>query len=303
MKYFSSSGQIACIVLFASLFNFCQQPQKREISDQTSLESANISEADLIIKHIINARKNKFQINPLTQQFGTFTIEEGYFLQEKLTQSLITELGPVVGYKMAFATESALKKFKLKEPIYGPLFKKQEIKNRGEVFLDDFMQFHIENEIAFVMNENIEEPILSIDTLKHKIKSVHLAFDMADGRFDRSSGREPIPDFIAAGGGAHRFLLGNPLRNPGISTDNIQLIITHNNKVVYKGDSNEAYGDPLRALFWIINDLIEKGKPVKKDMVFLTGKVDAPYVPEGKFAKGLYRGTAEGFPDIECTMK
>ncbi len=278
----------------------------KQESSKSSLDDKKISieaRTQLLADTLYAARKAQKQIHPFTNRLEIKTIEEGYLIQAELTKRLTGDLGKITGYKIAFATNNAMEKFNLNEPVYGPLFEKQQIKNGGVVNLSDFMQFHIENELAFRINSDIKKQIAHFDALKQYIKSVHLAFDMADGRFDRSSGREPIPDFIAAGGGAHRFLLGNPLRNTGISTDNIQLIMTHNNKVVYKGNSNEAYGDPLRALFWIINDLIEKGKAVKKDMVFLTGKVDAPYVPEGEFAKGLYRGTSEGFPDIECTIK
>ncbi len=141
------------------LFGCCHRQQENVQQRGETERQLDSIKVDSITNILLAARKNQIQLSPISKQLDSLALREGYRLQDNLSQKLIPLLGPVVGYKMAFATESALKKYKLKEPVYGPLFKKQEIKNHGEVYLDDFMQFHIENEIAFVMNENIEEPI------------------------------------------------------------------------------------------------------------------------------------------------
>ncbi len=264
--------------------------------------SAVMEKSNEMVQELIQARENQQLLEPYGNIYGNYSLGEAYHIQWELSKRLKADLGDIVGYKLAFATDEAMENSNLNEPVYGPLFEKQQIENKGNVDLSEFMQFHIENELAFVLAEDIHSPVSSIEELKDKVSSLHLSFDMADARFDRSAGREGVNDFIASGGGAHRYILGEPAEGIDYNLVNKILLLQHNDNVVYKGSSDNVYGNPWKALLWVVNDLIENQRPVKKNMVFLSGKVDSPYTPEKQRAPGMYIGSAEGFPDVSCQV-
>jgi 2-keto-4-pentenoate hydratase len=275
----------------------------RQTPDGNVATSDIMNESDEIVDKLLSARQKQKHLAPFNVTYGDYSLGDAYIILQKLSDRLNQNLGNIVGYKMAFATESALEKFNLNEPVYGPFFEQQEIKNKGTVNLDEFMQFHIENEITFVLSQDVTEKVQSIDELKGYIKSIHLGFDMADGRFNRANSREGINDFVASGGGAHRFLIGDAI--DGIDHDLVDkmLRIQHDGTLIYEGNSNNAFNNPWNALLWIVNELIEHGQDVKKEMLFMTGKVDSPYTPDKENAPGKYTGTCGEFPPIQCTVK
>ena len=275
---------------------------ERKVPPGHVYQSAVIKNADKLVNNFLEARQQMVQLQPLNTIYGDYPMNDAYAIQKKLSEKLSDELGEIVGYKMAFATESALEKYNLNEPVYGPIFSSQQIENGAELPIIDFMQFHIENEIAFVLAKDIRQPLNSIEEIKPFIRSIHLSFDMADGRFDRSNGREGINDFVASGGGAHRFMLSPAAEGIDFDLKDLILSIELSAETIYQGNSNEAFGNPWQALLWIVNDLLENGEQVKAGMIFLTGKVDAPYMPEVNEAIGTYVGKCKDFPDITCTV-
>ncbi len=293
---------IFLIALLSVLFIQCGTNDAPQQSENKHVKKSVIDRSDEIVSLMFEARAKKKQITPLTNTFGEYTLEEAYTLQNLLEERLRPKLGDIAGYKMAYASKSAIEKNNLSGPVYGPFFENQKIENGGEVNLNDYMKFHIENEIAFVMKSPVNSPVKSVEELKLYVKSIHLSLDISNGRFDRSNGRETVNDFVASGGGAHRYVLGKPVDGIDHPLENLMLYIEQNNDTIYKGNTNEVYGNPWNALLWIVNDLIKHGKPVKENMFFLTGKVDSPYAPEGNKAIGEYIGSCVGFPEVKCIV-
>ena len=66
---------------------------------------------DKMVKEMVAARDNQRQIPHLTKTYGSFSIDEAYKIQAALAKKVSNSLGPVVGYKVAYASKAAQQQF------------------------------------------------------------------------------------------------------------------------------------------------------------------------------------------------
>ena len=68
-------------------------------------------DTNAMIKDMIAARRKQIQIPFLTKDHGTFSMDKAYQIQNSMAIRTTRMLGPVCGYKVAYASESAQKGF------------------------------------------------------------------------------------------------------------------------------------------------------------------------------------------------
>ncbi|MCP4606198.1 MAG: hypothetical protein GY847_37755 [Proteobacteria bacterium] len=257
----------------------------------------NISpEAQAIVAETIYAVTHVQPMTPPSQKHGELGIDQAYLIQDMYA----TERGDLVGYKIAFASEASQKAWGLTHPVYGPLFESQRVENEGTIQANVFTHFRIETEIAFVLGSEIDKPLENIAQLKSQVKSLHLAFDVPDKRFNS---KPTAADVIATGAGAHRFILG-PSHDPKeVDIDNLTLKAIKDDQTIYQGPSNAVMGGQWECLFWAINHLLARGKTLKAGTLFLTGAVDKAYGATVEDAAGTYLGDGGALGKIRVTVK
>lgn len=86
----------------------------------------------------MEARRALAQIPPLTKRFGAFSLDQAYDIQKVLTRTLQHDLGPVIGYKMAYASKSSQKQFGIAAPASAPLFLLQQLPSGTDIRKETF---------------------------------------------------------------------------------------------------------------------------------------------------------------------
>ncbi len=254
------------------------------------------SRARAIVDENISSVESARAMAPPSRKHGELTLDEAYRIQDLYAD----ERGDLVGYKIAFAGAATQKAFGLDEPVYGPLFERQRLREGDVVPASIFVSFGIETELAFVLQRNVDRPVKDVAELKSYVKSVHLAFDIPDNRF---SGKPTAADIVATGAGAHRFLIG-PAHDPAnIGVNGLSLKATKNDEVVYEGPSDAVVGGQWECLLWAVNHLVARGKTLFAKTLFLTGAVDKPYTAVGKAAVGRYAGEGGELGTIRVTIE
>ncbi len=225
-----------------------------------------------------------------------------YRIQKVLNEHLAKRLGPRSGFKVGYASKASQEHNGMSEPAYGALFARQEVADGGEVRADDFLHFHIETEIAFVLKSAITEPVRTRKQVAAHVASVHPSLDIPDNRFAGAQGTPAPVDLIASGVGAHRYVLG-PGTAPGdIELDELVLTLSLNGDEKYRGPAKSLMGSPWTVLIWLANKRLEQGLPLQAGEVVLTGAVDGAHAAQGAAAAGTYVGDCGALGEARCVV-
>ena len=185
-----------------------------------------------MVDDLLRARKTLQPIAPLTTTYGDFPPEEAYAVQAAVTARLARGTDRAAGYKIAGASPAARQAWGLTEPIYGALLASMETPEGGSAQPGTFCALAVEAEIAFVVARDVDRPLASVAELKPYVRSVHVALDLADNRFQ---GEPKAADRIADAAGAGRYVLGKPLDPRRVDVDRLVATLKHQGKVVYRG--------------------------------------------------------------------
>ena len=266
--------------------------QRTDNSDQVFIQK--------ITNQILSARSTHTLIQPVSKTYENISLDQAYAVQLKLSDELSKSHGPIAGYKLGYSDSSSLKKNNISVPAYGPIFKKQILKSGDTVPADDYRNFSIEHEIVFTIAKKIDHQLSSIDELVPFVKSVHIGFDMSESIFDSPT---TIVDFVANGADSKYFVLGEGLDPVKTDIADITLSIIYSDSTIYEGTSKNALGNPWFALREVVNNLVERGYPLKAGDIIFSGKVAPAYKMQSDKAKGVYEGVASSFPDIHVMVK
>ncbi len=225
---------------------------------------------DKILKDVWASRENLTPLPIFSKTYGPLSLEEAYNIQEKFVKEAISKGEEVIGYKVAFSSQPAMKKFGAKEPAYGVLFKSMLLKNGAEVDHSKYYRLFIENEVAIIIGKDVKGPLSSVDELKKYVKGAAPAIEFPDLRFKELKGIT-VPDVVADNAGAAIFLVGEMIPIENINVDSLEVVFSKDGEVINKAPSTQAYGGPLKSVLWLINSLAERGKGLKAGYIVMTG--------------------------------
>ncbi|UCF42969.1 MAG: fumarylacetoacetate hydrolase family protein [Planctomycetota bacterium] len=248
------------------------------------------AKVDGMVKEMLAARKGQRQIEYLTKTYGEFGIDEAYKIQLALAKEVSKELGPVVGYKVAYASKAAQEQFGVDEPASGPFFLLQRVSSGSSLPASAFMEVTLETEIAFTIGKRIDKPVKDVGEIKDYVKWVHTAFDIGDYRFVKGETKPTPADMIASGVGAHFFVLGPGVRPEKVDVDAVDLVLARNGKVIAKSPATNVMGSPWKSLVWCANHIVKLGGTLEPGMVVVSGTAAPAYKVKGEKIKGRYKG-------------
>ncbi len=255
-----------------------------------------------MVAHLVSVRITRQPIPPLTHMYCPFSVDEAYRVQDGLTRMIVEAGDEVVGYKIAFAGRASRAAWGVDEPVYGRLFKSQAVSDAGTIDPASCITFHIEVEVAFVMDKPIDRPVRDVERLKPLVRSVHAGFDIPTRRFDFSIARPKAADVIADGAAASRFVLGPAMDPAKVDVDRLTLAVRHDGREVYRGESANVMGSPWRSLLWLANSLLGRGHALRAGDVVLAGAAAGAYSPARPQAAGTYVGDCGALGRVSCKV-
>jgi 2-keto-4-pentenoate hydratase len=242
-----------------------------------------------IVEQIIKTQnENAHMIPPSVQGLRVESMDAAYEIQELYNAAKSKSHGKVSGYKVAYASKESQEANGISEPVYGVLFEGQKVVDKGAINVDDFSGFHIEAEIAFIIDKDVPKTVSVAEELKSYIRSVQIGYDIPDNIFDASKGKPTPADIVIFGAGAHSYAIGSAHKPDTISFSGNSIEIFLGDKKVYEGNENNTMGSPLNSLFWLHEKLQSQGKSLQADDVVLCGALSGPYKADGDNARGVY---------------
>lgn len=194
------------------------------------------------------------------------TMANAYKIQKLLVDNSDKK---IYGFKAALTSAGAQKKFGLNSPLTGVLFADANLNKGAKIKASDFSDLKIETEIAFVANQEISSKIDEKD-IKAYIKAVAPAIELPSLIFDDMKNMQGF-DLVAANSGSNKFIIGQEMPLGDFDINSVQVEMFLNQESIYNASATEVMQDQLKALTWIINELVEQGWVIQKDSVFLTG--------------------------------
>lgn len=264
---------LALLVAFASVASAADSPTTRAAKD------------------LYRYRRDGAPIRATPAGVSPWDLEAAYRVQQKLARLELPRLGPVVGYKVAYASVAAQKQFGMSEPASGPFFAVQRIEHEGAARAADFSDLLMETEVAFVLSAPLGgRQDTTLMELRSAVRSVHPAFDL--GNFPYAEGVKPSPpDIVAAGVGAHRFVLGPGVAPDRVDLKSLQLKLTRNGQKLRSSPASEVMGDPWESLRWFVNAHTRRGGTLQPGAIVLTGTAAPAYrTTEPAAMRGEYVG-------------
>lgn len=240
---------------------------------------------------------------PVPTRIGHFTILEARAIQDALTCALTERLGPVAGYKVAFASEAVQRRFGMREPAWAPLFEAQRLADGEQVAAAEWLDGRVfaEAELAFSIGRRIARPLDSIGELRPAVRSLHAGLDLPERRYAWEEGG--AADAVADGLGAHRFALGPGVPPAGVATASLELSLERDTAALARGPASAVLGDPWNALLWLANDLARRGAALEPGQVVLSGAAAPPYGSAGAQAAGDWVGRAGALPPVHLRVR
>src|SRR6186713_2546365 len=167
--------------------------------------------ADIIqqlARQLYEARKNRVQLRHFSKQYPQMTIEDGYSIQREWVKLELADGHVIKGRKIGLTSRAMQQASQINEPDYAPLMDDMFFETGSEIPVERFIAPRVEVELAFVLDEPLKGPGVTLPQVLNATAYVIPALEIIDARieqFDRETKAarrvfDTIADFAANAG-------------------------------------------------------------------------------------------------------
>ncbi|API61074.1 2-keto-4-pentenoate hydratase [Tardibacter chloracetimidivorans] len=209
-------------------------------------------------------------VPPLRDGLEPHDVEAAYAIQEVNTRFWETSGRRIVGRKVGLTAKAVQEQLGVDQPDFGVLFDDMELPDGGALPAGKLLQPKAEAEIALIIGANLPDRAVSREELAAAVESVVAAIEIVDSRI--ADWKITFADTVADNGSSAMFVLGKD-RKPlaGLDLWTCGMALEVNGAVVSLGAGVACLGHPMNAATWLANTLAERGEPLRKGDVVLTG--------------------------------
>ena len=219
---------------------------------------------------IRSAFETKTPCAPIRHAFENKDVEAAYEIQHINTELKLNSGFKIIGKKIGLTSFAVQNQLGVSEPDYGMLFDDMNFENKASIPSSLLMQAKAETELAFVLKENLSNTSHSIEEIKNAIDYALVAIEIVGSRIENWD--ITIMDTVADNASASHFVIGNKRINlDDIDLENCQMKMFKNDELVSEGNGSACMGNPLVAVQWLAEKMVELGQPLKKGEVILSG--------------------------------
>jgi len=229
-----------------------------------------------IVDSLMYFRQQHQQTDILSRHLPALEKDEAYNIQNMLLERELNSGASLVGYKMGGTVTQDSANFK---PLYGFILDKNLIAIDSTIAVANFPggSVMVEGEVGFILGKDFPEGVATLEELKEGIDQVigGVEFAQALARAPESDPDALTTYHILASGmgqaGTTKGIKGVSATEFDFGNEVVKCYI--NGELAAEGKSSNIYGTPLNALFWLVNNLSQKGAYLKKGNVVITGSM------------------------------
>ncbi|GGE05522.1 2-keto-4-pentenoate hydratase [Psychroflexus salis] len=232
------------------------------------MSNTNIEQIADILYH---AKTNNIPCLPIRNLLETASIEKAYQVQAINIEKEISQGNHITGKKIGLTSKAVQKQLGVNEPDFGTLVNSMEVSpDENKLAFSHLMQPKAEAEWAFVLKKSITKEIKSIEELQNYIDYAVIAIEIVGSRIQNWDIQ--IVDTVADNASASHYVLSKeeiPLSH--INFTDCQMQLFQNNKLTSEGTGKACMGNPLLAVQWLANKMVEMKTPLQKGELVLSG--------------------------------
>lgn len=223
-----------------------------------------------IAKSIVEAEDRAKPISKISESYPEFTIEDAYKIQEEVF-NIKTQRGErIIGKKIGLTSEGIRKQIGVFEPDFSFITDKNYLHPYENLILSDMINPKLEPELAFLINKDLKEKVITNWDVMSAIEGVLPAFEVVDTRYRNYD--FTIVDTISDSASYGRIIVGNKMTNiQNLEMEEIALSVFKDGKLIKSASSSEVMGNPINAVTWLANKMVQLGNFIKKGDIILSG--------------------------------
>jgi 2-oxo-3-hexenedioate decarboxylase len=242
------------------------------MSIQTN-EASTLSAADLArwADELEGAARERREIEPITARAPSFTVADGYAVQEELIRRRVQAGDRVIGVKLGLTSKAKQQQMNVDEPCYGVLLASGSQPIEEPVAVADLIHPRVEPEIVFHLRDRLAGPgVTAVDVLG-ATEAVGGGFEVIDSRY--AAFKFTLADVVADNTSAARFVLGprwvSPQDIPNLAL--VGCVLEADGQPVTTAAGAAVLGHPAAAVALLANWLGSRGRAIEPGAIVLSG--------------------------------
>ncbi|WP_085993281.1 2-keto-4-pentenoate hydratase [Oceanobacillus senegalensis] len=209
----------------------------------------NINEA---ITSLIDAEKQRKQIQPFTEVHKDITVDEAYRIQLGVIEHKKNNGDKVVGKKIGLTSKAMQEMLGVDQPDYGHLLKSMIYEEDSVVSLEQFIQPRVEFEIGFVLKEQLKGPGVTVEDVVKATDYVVPAIEIIDSRI--RNWEIAFEDTVADNGSSVGAIIGKDSKPiSDIDLPKVEMSLYKNDQFFDSAFGSAVMGNPVEAVAWLAN--------------------------------------------------
>lgn len=234
----------------------------------------NNDQINLLGDQLYQALIDRKTIDPISDAHPEMTIEDAYYVQQKMIARRLAAGEKIVGKKIGVTSAAVMNMLGVYQPDFGYLLDGM-VYNEGEAIeRSSLIQPKAEGEIAFVLKKDLLGPGISNADVLAATECVMPCFEIVDSRI--RDWKIKIQDTVADNASCGVFVLGDCAVSPRkVDLTTCGMVLEKNGEIITTGSGAAALGSPVNAVAWLANTLGRLGIPLKAGEVVLSGALAA----------------------------
>lgn len=209
-------------------------------------------------------------VAPLRDGLDPVDIDGAYAVQSLNTAHWIAQGRRIVGRKVGLTAKAVQAQLGVSQPDFGILFDDMALADGGVLDPARVIQPKAEAEIALCLGQDLPAGPVTQAQVEQAVESVVAAIEIVDSRI--ADWKISFADTVADNGSSALFVLGaNRLPLAGLDLWSCGMVLELNGETASLGAGAACLGHPLKAATWLANTLAERGEPLRRGDIILTG--------------------------------
>lgn len=219
---------------------------------------------------LMEAENEKKPIAPFTSSTEEISVEDAYNIQLFQIRQKVEKGAVVVGKKIGLTSKAMQEMFNVTEPDYGHLIDDMMYGDGETIRLNKFIQPRIEFEIAFVLNNDLKGPGVTMNDVVEATDYVVPALEIIDSRI--KDWQIKFEDTVADNGSSAGAIIGSTTAKlDDLDLAAVKMTVTRNGEFLDSATGSAVMGHPAQAVAWLANALGSYGISLHAGEVILSG--------------------------------
>ena len=234
---------------------------------------------------LYQARKSRTQLRHFSRDHPHMTIEDGYAIQREWVKLELADGHSIRGRKIGLTSRAMQQASQITEPDYAPLMDDMFFASGSDIPTERFIAPRVEVELAFVLNEPLRGPGVTLEHVLQATAYVTPALEIIDARieqFDRDTKAprkvfDTIADFAANAGVVPG---GRQARPDDLDLRWVGAMLYKNTVIEETGLAAGVLNHPATGVAWLANKIARYDEELRAGDFILSGSFTRPTTAE-----------------------